>query len=68
MGIPFTEMRGIDLRTPGNPTFIYILGDVGIVEIQIIKPESIFIDRNATKKLYDYIRSKGVPEFSVKGD
>lgn len=68
MRIPYAEMRGIDLYTPGRPFFIYILGDVGIVEISISKPESTFVDRKAIQKLYNYIKSKGVPEFSAKGD
>ena len=68
MRIPYAEMRGIELFTLAGPTSIYILGDVGIVEIQIIKPESIFVDREATQYLYEYVRAKGVPEVSARAD
>lgn len=65
--LPYLEMRGIDRLKRGSAFQIQILVDVGIVALEVLKHHSIFLDPEASRNLYHYIKGKGVPKFSARG-
>ena len=64
--VPYSAMRGINCQKYGRAHQIQILGDVGILAIEVTHG-GILIDKEASQKLCDNIRAKGVPQFTAEG-
>ena len=64
--LPYSEMRGIGFFETERYAQIQILGDIDIVVLDINGENRIFIDKEATRNLYNFILKKGVPGFDAE--
>ena len=64
--LPFLEIKGVSHLAKEDDHQVLLLGVIGIVAIELMDAERNTIDPQASKEIADYIKDKGVPEFSPK--
>ena len=64
--VPYSAMRGIACLEYGRGYQTQILGDVGILAVQVTDGGPL-IDQAASRSLCDYVRARGVPQFAAEG-